>query len=661
MGGQNLVGFLLHLCLLSTGYAAASAIDVDSARAELYSLEKRVVPDAPNGYAPGAVNCPSTRPSIRSASELSSEEVSWLNKRRNNTIQPLRDFLTRVNIPGFDAGAYIDANRNNARRIPNIGIAMSGGGYRALMNGAGALAAFDSRTNNSTSAGHLGGLLQSSTYLAGLSGGGWLVGSLSLNNFTSVEAIVNSNPDEIGSLWQFQNSIFAGPEKSEVQTLSGRKYYENIIDAVNSKRDAGFNTSITDLWGRALSFQLINSPEGGPGITWSGISDDPDFTAANVAMPIVVADGRAPGEIIISLNTTVFEFNPFEMGSWDPTVFGFAPIRYVGSNFSQGVVVRNEQCIRGFDNAGFVMGTSSSLFNQFLLNFEGVASAIPSIFRGLIEGILNSLSQDENDIADWTPNPFYRWNPQTNPSAESKRLTLVDGGEDLQNLPLQPLIQPEREVDVVFAVDSSADTLAPGANWPNGTALVATYARSISGKLNNGTGFPAIPDQNTFVNLGLNTRPTFFGCDASNFTDVVPPLLVYIPNHPFIYNSNVSTFTMSYNISERNAIIQNGYLVATRGNSTLDANWPQCVGCAIMSRTWARNSATVPDVCSQCFNRYCWNGTRASQEPAEPYEPTPVFSEVSLATSNKKNSAMALAPSFMSLTVVVGSIFMIAF
>ncbi|KAK6346069.1 Lysophospholipase 1 [Orbilia blumenaviensis] len=658
MGGQKFTGFLLHLSLLSSGYVAANAIDVDNTRAELYSLEKRVVPDAPNGYVPAPVDCPSTRPSIRSARELSDEETSWLNKRRDNTIQPLREFLTRVNIAGFDAGAYIDTNRNNVSRIPNIGIAMSGGGYRALMNGAGALAAFDSRTNNSTSAGHLGGLLQSSTYLSGLSGGGWLVGSLSLNNFTSVEAIVNSTPDETGSLWQFQNSLFAGPEKSEVQPLSGGKYYENIIDAVTSKAKAGYNTSLTDLWGRALSFQLINSPEGGPGITWSGISDDPDFVAANVPMPILVADGRAPGEIIVSLNTTVFEFNPWEMGSWDPTVFGFAPLRYVGSNFSQGTVVRNEQCVRGFDNAGFVMGTSSSLFNQFLLNFDDVASSIPSLFRGLVEDILKTLSGDENDIADWTPNPFYRWNPQTNPSAESKRLTLVDGGEDLQNLPLQPLIQPEREVDVIFAVDSSADTLAPGANWPNGTALVATYARSISGKLNNGTGFPSIPDQNTFVNLGLNTRPTFFGCDASNFTGVVPPLLVYIPNHPFIYNSNVSTFTASYNISERNTIIQNGYLVATRGNSTLDSNWPQCVGCAIMSRTWTRDRATIPDVCNQCFNRYCWNGTRASEQPAEPYEPTSVFTEVNLA-ENKKNGAMSLEPSTaMSLLAVFGAISM---
>ncbi|EXK25861.1 hypothetical protein FOMG_17515 [Fusarium oxysporum f. sp. melonis 26406] len=47
-----------------------------------------------------------------------------------------------------------------------------------MMNGAGAIAAFDNRTMGSTDEGHLGGILQATTYLSGLSGGSWLVGSL---------------------------------------------------------------------------------------------------------------------------------------------------------------------------------------------------------------------------------------------------------------------------------------------------------------------------------------------------------------------------------------------------------------------------------------------------------------------------------------------------
>lgn len=647
----------LSIFLSVTG-ASARVIRQDDPEYDVAVLEmvRRATPQAPNGYTPEAVDCPSTRPSLRSASGLSQNETTWLQTRRNNTVAPMRDLLARLNITGFDAQTYINNHANNASALPNIGIAASGGGYRALMNGAGAIAAFDNRTTNGTSAGHLGGLLQSATYLAGLSGGGWLVGSLYTNNFTSVQAIINTTPNISGSLWQFGNSILEGPASSNIQLLSTAQYWNNLYDTVNAKADAGFNTSITDYWGRALSFQLVNASDGGPAYTWSSIADDAEFSSGNAPMPMLVADGRAPGEILISGNTTNYELNPWEIGSWDPTVYGFAPMRFAGSNFSGGVLPDSERCVRGFDNAGYIMGTSSSLFNQFILNLNG--SGIPSILTGAIANVLTDIGRDNNDIADWTPNPFYHFNNQTNLNAQNKRLTLVDGGEDGQNIPLSPLIQPYRHVDVIFAIDSSADTpsdaIAP--YWPNGTSLVATYQRAQNDSIENGTAFPSIPDQNTFINLGLNNRPTFFGCDASNHSgdaNATSPLIVYLPNSPYIYNSNVSTFTLSYNNSERNAIIQNGYDVATMGNGTRDSLWPTCVGCAILSRSLNRTGTAVPDVCNQCFQRYCWNGTLNSTTPV--YNPTPVLTTIKLASAGERvgPAVSALFAALMMAVIIV--------
>lgn len=366
-------------------------------------------------------------------------------------------------------------------------------------------------------------------------------------------------------------------------------------------------------------------------------------------MPLIVADERAPGEILISLNTTVFEFNPWEMGSYDPTLYGFAPLRYIGSNFTEGELPNDESCVAGFDNAGFVMGTSSSLFNQVILQLDTFTN-VPQFLRDAVRSVLNGIGQDNNDIADYVPNPFYHFRRDTNPSAETKRLTLVDGGEDLQNIPLNPLIQPVRAVDVIFAIDSSGDTLAPrdsAQNWPNGTALVATYERSLNEEMQNGTAFPAIPDTNTFVNLGLNNRPTFFGCNASNHTGPTP-IIVYLPNSPYSYNSNTSTYQMSYNNTERNAMINNGYNAVTMGNGTLDQEWPACVGCAILSRSFDRTGETVPDICKGCFERYCWNGTLASNEPA-PYFPAMKLEPINVA--EKKGSAGRFVPS-MGFAVV---------
>lgn len=165
-----------------------------------------------NGYAPSSIPCPSVMPTVRAASGLSSQEKSWLALRRNNTLPALVDVLERANLTGFNATAYLRgaADNNNDTILPKIGIAVSGGGYRALMNGAGALAAFDSRTPNATGPGQLGGLLQAATYLSGLSGGSWLVGSLYQQNFTSVASILSATEGFLSQLWQFNESILDG-------------------------------------------------------------------------------------------------------------------------------------------------------------------------------------------------------------------------------------------------------------------------------------------------------------------------------------------------------------------------------------------------------------------------------------------------------------------
>lgn len=529
----------------------------------------------------------------------------------------MRDLLGRLNITGFDAESYITNNANNASALPNIAIAVSGGGYRACLNGGGAVQAFDSREVNSTTAGHLGGLLQSATYLAGLSGGGWLVGSIYVNNFTTITGLLDNNAS---SVWEFGNSIFEGPATGSIQVLDSAEYYTGIEHEVSAKGDAGFNTSVTDFWGRALSFQLVNASDGGASYTWSSIQLQESFANADSPMPILVTDGRAPGETLIPGNTTIYEFNPFEFGTWDPTTYGFVPLEFLGSNFSGGVLAESEHCVRGFDNVGYVMGTSSSLFNQFILDVN--QTSIPQLAKNFVSDILTSFSESDNDIAQYQPNPFYDYHPETSRVYQESALSLVDGGEDLENIPLHPLIQPFRHVDVIFAVDSSADT---NNYWPNGTSLVATYQRSLNGtsavggNLANGTSFPAIPDQNTFVNLGLNTRPTFFGCNSSN-TSSTTPLVVYIPNSPYNYQSNVSTFDPSYNTSQRDLIVENGYNVATMGNGTVNSTWPVCVGCAILQRSMERTQTTIPQVCTQCFADFCWDGTVNSMTPAD-YEP----------------------------------------
>ncbi|KAH7187370.1 acyl transferase/acyl hydrolase/lysophospholipase [Fusarium oxysporum] len=498
------------------------------------------------------VSCLETRPAIRRATNLSTDETTWLEQRNKNTVSALREILKRFNIGNIDTDSYLDGIVSDGDALPRIGIAISGGGYRDMMNGAGAIAAFDNRTTDSSSKGHLGGVLQATTYLSGLSGGSWTVGSLYTQNFTSVESIISAKSGFLSTLWQFDDSIIEGPAD-----LTGPRYYRQLYQDVNDKVDAGFNKSITDYWGRALLYQLVNASDGGP------------------------------GQVQIATNSTIVEFNPWEMGSYDPGLSAFAPLEYVGSSFDNGTLKRGSHCIAGVDNVGFVMGTSASLFNQAFLQIDK-ANNVPDFLLKAINNTLEDIGEENRDIANW-PNPFYRYNSKNNSNANTTILTLVDGGEDLQNIPLHPLLLSERKVDVIFAVDGSADTQT---RWPNGTALAATYQRSKEGTSPQNNIFPKVPDQNTFVNLGLNKQPIFFGCGNSS-----GPLIVYPPNAPYTTQSNFTTYDLEYSDTERNEIVQNGYNVATMGNGTVDENWPACVGCAILARSFIRTKTASPSKC----------------------------------------------------------------
>jgi hypothetical protein len=51
------------------------------------------------------------------------------------------------------------------------------------------------------------------------------------------------------------------------------------------------------------------------------------------------------------------------MGSWDPSLSSFADMKYVGTNFSSGVPINMSNCVNGFDQADFIIGTSANVFN----------------------------------------------------------------------------------------------------------------------------------------------------------------------------------------------------------------------------------------------------------------------------------------------------------
>lgn len=182
--------------------------------------------------------------------------------------------------------------------------------------------------------------------------------------------------------------------------------------------------------------------------------------------------------------------------------------------------------------------------------------------------------------------------------------------------------------------------------------MVATYERSLIPRIANGTAFPAVPGQNTFINLGLNNRPTFFGCDAKNFSrsaTAVPPLVVYMPNAPWTFKSNTSTYDMKYKNFARDNIIGNGWNLATQGNST---EWTVCMGCAIVHREVERKG-TETEQCKQCMAKYCWDGS-LSPEP-KIYTPSFRGQEVKAESAAPKMGAGAWSLGMVAVVTVIAA------
>ncbi|CAK9440010.1 uncharacterized protein LODBEIA_P41100 [Lodderomyces beijingensis] len=555
-------------------------------------LELQLAFAGDDGYAPTKSACPGGKLTRAASEGLNPEENAYIQQRNAVAKQNLASYLKGANLRDFDVDSFLRSAN------PSIGLSFSGGGYRAQLTGAGAYAALDSRTAVGKGKG-LGGILQSAQYISGLSGGSWLVGSLASNNMISIDELLQQN-----TLWQTEHSIldFYGG----IHFIKNTEMWIDIDEQVHGKKDAGFDVSITDVWGRALSYQLLaNSNNKGAGTKFSDVMKQDQFQNHKAPFPILVADGRAPDTDIINFNSTVLSITPFELGSEDPTLQTFVQLKYLGTELDDGTPSDPNSCVTGFDNAGFLMGTSSSLFNNIVLSID--KSSLPSFLKNFINNVLVTPFEKLNvDVAKYDPNPFYKSSSQDSTIAKSKTLYLVDGGEDGENVPLLPLVH--RKVNTLFAFDNSNNDLT----WPSGKSLIKTYERQFTPQGAN-FAFPYVPDEATFLNLNLTARPTFFGCDAKNLSSLTSniydvPLVVYVANRPFSYWSNTSTFKLEYSQSERQAMITNGFELATRLNGTVDPEWPACVGCAIIRREQERLGHAQNDQCKKCFERYCWNG-----------------------------------------------------
>ncbi|KAH7887262.1 lysophospholipase catalytic domain-containing protein [Phlebopus sp. FC_14] len=583
---------------------------------------------ASQAYTPIAGPCPAGFSLVRMAGSspenqtLSSSEASYIQSRRSQVLpQSWKTYLANVQATNVTLPDYVSSILGgSSSQTPNLGIAMSGGGYRAALFGAGVLNALDGRNGTSNAVG-TGGLLQAATYLSGLSGGSWLLTSLAQANFPTVQdlALGPSNPTVANNSWGGWNAQYNIGTPSD-NPVTDTEYLTDLVDEIKGKYDAGYAVTLADFWARALARHFVNgtfsanffdeSYTHGAGILWSDVANTPSFTSYTIPFPIVVTDLDAAGQNTsaeisgdyIPLTNPIIEFNVFEMGSFDPMLSAFAPTKYLGSR-------NNSICVTNYDQSALVTGSSSELFNGY-----NITNTLSSSF-GSVLSLLDELLPEsgiELDVAIW-PNPFYGVAPDTFIASNQTDLTLVDGGEDGEVIPLQPLLVKARGVDVILAIDATADVN----NFADGSSIIATQNRTML--LSSAYSFPPVPTSlSEFTAQNLSTRPTFFGCNTTS-SNASTPLVIYLANGGPPHNgqapvTNVSTTQISYESSEVQAILDQTFIIATQGypadpSSSTDPEWPACLACAVVDRAQTRAGETRSGVCESCFSRYCWDGS----------------------------------------------------
>lgn len=229
---------------------------------------------------PRTISCPINTTLVRLAGSggnqaLNPQELAYVSARRNNTLRTawasylagVEAYASSQNLPLPSYMTYV-LNDTTNDNLPTLGLAVSGGGYRAALFNAGVLNALDSRNPSSVKSG-MGGLLQAATYITGSSSGSWLVGSLAQANFpTMTDLVLGSRSSDVSVStndtseasgfggWLTEHG-FVDPTPSSSPSVQ-QQYIKAILTEIAGKFQAGFPVTFSDLWARVLARHFVN-------------------------------------------------------------------------------------------------------------------------------------------------------------------------------------------------------------------------------------------------------------------------------------------------------------------------------------------------------------------------------------------------------------------
>ncbi|KAI9611815.1 hypothetical protein KEM48_004377 [Puccinia striiformis f. sp. tritici PST-130] len=534
---QVVITILIGLCI--NHYYVSSAFGFNFPRPQLNKildrrrLSKRdeAIPTAPSGgYAPSRRPCPETvlvrQPSVHGP--LNSGEAEYVLTKAQKSLPLWRTYLDNAGLLGFDVDEFLsEATRNGgtpAVTLPNLGFALSGVELERVWWAPG----YSMRSISFVASGKLG--------------------HRKFPSFTSLNETVwkLTQPDaiyDIAILKQIHRDLKNSLSKSTagfpirhppnlVRRLSSAwaqlivDHTMQVLHHVSSEIQlARFQESICPFVRPDTPYQI------------SMIAGCPD----KKQQIIITATSRENGKGELTLDDPVYEFTPEEFGTWHPSLNAFIPIQFLGTKINQGQISRGDRCVVGFESMGMSYATSSNIF---------------------------STSEKTRDDPIWVAIIHKLMNFMTHNVKDDENLYLADSSLSGETLPLWPLIQPSRNLDVIITVDSSnrAKPSVKSRVYPNGTSLYASYREDSAARL---------------CRLSLSHNTEIDGYFKNGFA--------------LATQTRASANSMSDDMQG----------LFDRAGPSSSIEWSICLACALIDKQQKRNGKRRTAQCQSCFDMYC--------------------------------------------------------
>jgi lysophospholipase len=413
--------------------------------------------------------------------------------------QELDAFASRQAKAHVTLGAILN-QQLDPTTIPTIGVACSGGGFRAALAALGLMRGLTAI-----------GLMDAVTYWAALSGSTWS---------TAGWMYRNTNLDEFTTY--LQNNLSGNNAHDKLDKMA-------MLEAMVRKYETGRPCSANDIWGSIIANTVLRSDtNNGQSIPFASLA--PNIINGTYPIPLFT---NIIGET--ESNYQWFETSPFVAGStylntWIPTTA-------FGKKFNAGA----SEDPYPAETLGFILGMCGS---AYALSMPDIIDNLDSMLEDELAscGCWPSRSPGKRLSPPVINNPTY--NLQGAPLSSKKTITLVDAGISEINLPFPPLLR--RNVQVYIVCDADSDNNSTVGNVMH---FVEAWARK------NGYTLPDIDYQAlTTQDFTLLTSPQ----------SPQTPIIIYIPNRQSFSTLKFSYTNDEFNRlvgGIENAVINNSHQI----------------------------------------------------------------------------------------------------